>query len=123
MAVAVLIESGIALKLERLPLVVALQFRGFYSQREKQPWPFLAGRSHDDSERFRILSDAVWSLPRPHSSTSIGPSLTFHGEGSIVKDAAKRKSAKSLNKMSLSAAAAADHLIQQKCLQFILLAE
>jgi hypothetical protein len=68
MAVTVLIESGIALKPERWPLVVALQYRGPYSQRGKQPWPFLAGRSHDDSERFRILSDAVWSLPRPHSS-------------------------------------------------------
>ena len=94
MAVTVLIESGFALRPERLPLGVTLQNRGSYSQRGKQARPFLAGRSHDDSERFRILSDAVWSLPRPHSSTSIGPSLTFRGGGIMVKDAAKRKAPK-----------------------------
>ena len=66
MAVTVSIESGIALKPERLPLVVALQYRGSYSQRGKRPWPYLGGRSHDDSERLRILSGAVWSLERPH---------------------------------------------------------
>jgi hypothetical protein len=80
MVVTVLIGSGIVLKPEGLPLVVALQYRGSYSQRGKQPWPYLGGRSHADSERLRILSDAVWSLPRPHSSTGIGPRLTFRGE-------------------------------------------
>ena len=63
MAVTVLIESRIVLKPERLPLVVALQNRGLCSQREKHPWSFLAGRSHDDNERVRTLSDAVWPLP------------------------------------------------------------
>ena len=57
MAVTVSIESGIALKPEGLSLD---------SQRGKQPWPYLGGRSHDDSERLRILSGAVWSLARPH---------------------------------------------------------
>ena len=61
MAVTVLIESGIVLKPERLPLVAALQRRGSCGQRGKQRWSFLAGRSHDDNERVRILSDAVWS--------------------------------------------------------------
>lgn len=63
MAVTVLIESGMLLKPERVPLVVGLQYRCSYSQRGKQPWPFLAGRSHDDNERVRILSDAVWPWP------------------------------------------------------------
>jgi len=63
MAVIVLIESGIALKPERLPLEEDLHYWCPYSQREKQAWASLAGRSHADSERFRILSDAVWSLP------------------------------------------------------------
>ena len=66
MAVTVSIESGIALRPEGLSLVVALQYRGSYSQRGKQPWPYLGGRSHADSERLRILSGAVWSLARPH---------------------------------------------------------
>jgi hypothetical protein len=74
MAVTVLIEWN-CVEAEEVAAGVALQYRGSYSQRGKQPWPFLAGRSHDDSERFRILSDTVWSLPRPHSWTSIGPSL------------------------------------------------
>ena len=64
MAVALLIESGIVLTPERLPLVVALQHRGLCSQRGKQPWSFLADRSHDDTERVRTLSGAVWPLPR-----------------------------------------------------------
>jgi hypothetical protein len=37
MAVTVLIESGIALKPERLPPVVALRYRSFYRQRRKKP--------------------------------------------------------------------------------------
>jgi hypothetical protein len=52
------------LKPERLPLVVALQHRGLCSQRGKHTWAFLADRSHDDNERVRTLSDAVWPLPR-----------------------------------------------------------
>ena len=63
MAVTVLIESGIVLKPEGLPLVVALHYRGSCTQRGKQPWSFLAGRSHDGNERVRILSDVVWPLP------------------------------------------------------------
>jgi len=67
MAVTVSIGSGLVLKPERLPLVVALQYRGLCSQRGKHPWSFLAGRSHDDTERVRTLSGAVWPLPRgPH---------------------------------------------------------
>ena len=88
MAVALLIESEIALKPEG--------YRGSYSQRGKHPWPFLAGRSHDDSERLRILSDAVRSLPRPHGSTSIGPRLTFRGISIMVEDAPKGKGQKAL---------------------------
>jgi hypothetical protein len=66
MAVTVLVESGIALTSERLPRVVAYQYRGAYSQRGKQPWSFLAGRCHDGSEMARILSDSdTKSLPRP----------------------------------------------------------
>lgn len=73
MAVTELIESGIALKPERLPLGVVLHYGGSYTRKANQPRPFLAGRNHDDSERFRILSEAVWSTARPHCSKSIGP--------------------------------------------------
>jgi hypothetical protein len=61
MAVIVLIESGIELKPARVSLDVALQCRGSCSERGKQRGSFLADRSHDDNERVRILSDAVWS--------------------------------------------------------------
>jgi hypothetical protein len=76
MAVTVLIESEIALKPERWPLGVA--FHSSCSQKGEQRWPVLAGRTHDGTERHRILSDAQKkSLPRPHRR--IGPSLTSAG--------------------------------------------
>ena len=43
MAVTVLIESGIVLKPERVPLVVGLQYRCSYSQRGETALSFLGG--------------------------------------------------------------------------------
>jgi len=63
MAVTQLIESGIALKLERSGVA-------YEAQRKEQPGFFWAGHNHDDSGRLGILSDGdSKSLPTSHCIT------------------------------------------------------